>query len=152
MARALFSFLLSCALAVFTFLLIINFEDLNVIVSLPDVVLSVCIAFSIGLSFGLLNCWLSLYGTWRNVWKVLTRPLFLLSCIFYTFAMVPEVGKSILWYNPIIHAVGIMRQGFFSVYNGYYISTSYVLILSTIITCVSLIALYFQNERIISEI
>ncbi|MEK9570585.1 MAG: ABC transporter permease [Paracoccaceae bacterium] len=151
-ARALFSFLLSCALAVFTFTLIINLENLNVSISLPMIVLSILTAFSIGLSFGLVNCCLSLYGTWRNLWKVLTRPLFLLSCIFYTYAAVPEVGKSIIWYNPIIHAVGFMRQGFYNVYDGYYLSLGYVLILSLIITCTSLIVLYFQNEKIISEI
>ena len=52
----------------------------------------------LGLGFGTLNC--VLFGflpTWRNIWNVLTKPLFLMSGMFYTFESLPQRAQAILW-------------------------------------------------------
>ena len=57
----------------------------------------------------------------------LTRPLFLLSGIFYTYDSVPAAFQHVLWYNPLVHVVGMMRSGFYGVYRDDYVSVPYVM-------------------------
>ena len=82
----------------------------------------------LGLGVGTLNCVLiGFFPTWKNVWGVVTRPLFLVSGIFYTYDSVPAAFQHVLWYNPLVHVVGMMRSGFYGVYRDEYISVPYVL-------------------------
>jgi capsular polysaccharide transport system permease protein len=67
------------------------------------------------------------FPTWSNVWKVLTRPLFIMSGLFYTFESLPASIQAVLWYNPLIHVVGLMRAGFYGSYEAGYASPLYVL-------------------------
>ena len=67
------------------------------------------------------------FPTWRNVWNVLTRPLFLMSGMFYTFQSLPMAVRDVLWWNPLIHVVGLMRAGFYGSYEAEYASPLYVL-------------------------
>ena len=39
----------------------------------------------------------------------------------------PEPFRSILWYNPLVHVVGLVRSGFYSNYSPDDISVLYVL-------------------------
>lgn len=82
----------------------------------------------IGLGFGTLNC--AIYGfwpTWRHIWNVLTKPLFLMSCMFYTFDSLPPQAQAVLWYNPLVHAVGLLRSGFYAGYDPTYVVPAYPL-------------------------
>lgn len=82
----------------------------------------------IGLGIGTLNCVLfGFWPTWRNIWTVLTKPLFILSGMFYTFESMPREAQGILWYNPLIHAIGLIRSGFYSSYEPTYVAPLYVL-------------------------
>ena len=82
----------------------------------------------IGLGIGTLNCVLfGFWPTWRNVWTVLTKPLFILSGMFYTFESMPQEAQGFLWYNPLIHVIGIIRSGFYSSYRPDYVAPFYVL-------------------------
>ena len=53
------------------------------------------------------------WPTWRHIWNVLTKPLFFISGMFYTFESLPEKAQAVLWYNPLIHGVGLMRGGLY---------------------------------------
>jgi capsular polysaccharide transport system permease protein len=82
----------------------------------------------LGLGLGTLNC--VLYGfwpTWRHIWNVLTKPLFIISGMFYTFETLPPQAQAILWYNPIIHVIGLIRSGFYPGYDAAYVAPLYVL-------------------------
>jgi capsular polysaccharide transport system permease protein len=82
----------------------------------------------LGLGIGTLNCVLmGFWPTWRNIWNVATKPLFILSGMFYTFESLPPQTQGILWYNPLFHAVGLMRAGFYPGYEPLYVSPLYVL-------------------------
>ena len=64
----------------------------------------------LGLGVGTLNCVIfGFWPTWRNIWNVLTKPLFIISGMFYTFESLPPQAQAVLWYNPLIHAVGLIR-------------------------------------------
>ena len=81
----------------------------------------------LGLGVGTLNCVLfGFFPTWKNVWGVLTRPLFLVSGVFFTFDTVPPAFQEVLWYNPLAHVIGVMRSGFYGTYEAHYVSYPYV--------------------------
>ena len=45
----------------------------------------------LGLGIGTLNCVLfGFWPTWRNIWNVLTKPLFIMSGMFFTFEAMPR--------------------------------------------------------------
>ena len=68
-----------------------------------------------------------LFPTWSNIWSVLTRPLFILSAVIYTFQSAPPEFQAMLWWNPLVHVIGLMRSGFYGTYDAAYVSVPYVL-------------------------
>lgn len=89
---------------------------------------SVGLAAMLGLGIGTLNCVLfGFFPTWKNFWAVLTRPLFIMSAMFYLFESLPVRVQAVLWYNPLVHIVGLMRSGFYGTYDADYASPLYVL-------------------------
>ncbi len=92
------------------------------------IALSVSLAALLGLGLGTLNCVLfGFFPTWQNFWKVLTRPLFIMSAMFYLFESLPVRVQNVLWYNPLVHVVGLMRSGFYGTYEADYVLPLYVL-------------------------
>lgn len=88
---------------------------------------SLALAAFLGLGVGLLNVSLfALSRGWEVVYGVLARPLVFVSCVFYSFESLPQVARDVLWWNPIVHLVGLMRTGFYPVYDGAYVSGLYV--------------------------
>lgn len=107
---------------------LILFFGLEVNFDAASAALSFILAGALGLGVGTLNCVLfGFFPTWRNVWNVLTRPLFLMSGMFYTFQSLPAAAQEVLWWNPLIHVVGLMRAGFYGSYEASYASPAYVL-------------------------
>ena len=103
-------------------------QGLHVNLDLGRAVLAFVLAALLGLGVGSVNCVLfGFFPTWKNVWGVLNRPLFLVSGIFYTFDSVPPAFQKVLIWNPLVHIIGVMRSGFYGTYNTYYVSYSYVL-------------------------
>ena len=83
----------------------------------------------LGLGMGLCNTILfSISKTWELIFELITRPLFLISAIFFSFESLPLAAREILWWNPIIHLVGLMRQGFYAAYDGGHVSVAYLLV------------------------
>jgi capsular polysaccharide transport system permease protein len=82
----------------------------------------------IGLGVGAMNCVLfGFFPTWKNVWAVLTRPLFILSGIFYIFESVPKAFQGVLWWNPLVHVIAVMRRGVYGHYDPAFVSYPYVI-------------------------
>jgi capsular polysaccharide transport system permease protein len=105
--------------------------DAHVNLDLGHVAVAFALAALLGLGVGTMNCVLfGFFPTWKNIWSVLTRPLFILSCVFFLFESVPRVFQAVLWYNPLVHVIGVMRAGFYGTYDPHYVSYSYVLGLS----------------------
>jgi capsular polysaccharide transport system permease protein len=98
-------------------------------VRLDPVPLIMCftLAALLGLGVGLVNCSLfALSKTWERVYGVVSRPLFLVSAVFFSFGSLPGFVREVLWWNPLIHLVGLMRAGFYPVYDASYVSVLYV--------------------------
>lgn len=110
---------------------IIILDGVNQQMDIGAILLGFGVAVLLGLGMGTLNCVIiHLMPSWRQIWSILTRPLFLISCIFFMFDTLPIWIQDILWWNPLIHIIGVTRLGFYSVYEGGYISLAYPLIIA----------------------
>lgn len=96
----------------------------------------------ISLGVGLINCVISgLYPVWTQIWSILTRPLFLASGIFFTYESLPRVAQDILWWNPLLHISGNVRNGFYPTYEPQYISQTFVVGVGLVLTALGLLLL-----------
>ena len=99
----------------------------HVTIDAPLVALSLAMAAMAGGGVGVLNCLLiSVLPVWQRVWNILHRPMFIISGIFFLFESIPEPYRSILWFNPLVHVIGIMRKAFYPTYDAAYASPAYV--------------------------
>lgn len=111
---------------------------------------AMCIALGVGV--GTLNCFLIVsYPLWQTAWAIANRPLFIISCIFFLFELVPEPYGSMLWYNPLVHIIGLMRDGFYPYYHPSYISLSYVFGVSALCLMLGLLFLNRYHRDILAK-
>lgn len=86
------------------------------------------LAALLGLGVGAMNCVLfGFFPTWRNVWSVLTRPLFIISGVIFLFESMPAELQRVMWWNPLVHVIALMRSGFYGAYDPTFISGTYVI-------------------------
>lgn len=89
------------------------------------------LAALLGLGVGTLNCYLSMrFPIWERAWSIINRPLMLMSGIFYTYSVLPNAAQEVLWWNPLLQIIGLLRHGIYGVYPADYVSTTYVLSVS----------------------
>ncbi|MFK7944548.1 MAG: ABC transporter permease [Paracoccaceae bacterium] len=109
------------------------------------------LAAALGLGVGVLNCWLFAQSrSWELAWGVVSRPLFLISCVFFTFESLPGFAREVLWYNPLIHVVAYVREGFYPVYDAGYASALYVLSVALALGLVGMASIWRAPARLVS--
>jgi len=82
----------------------------------------------LGTAFGAVNAViLSMWDSWRHIEKILTSPLFFLSGIFYVPSLLPTALIEYLSWNPILHAVEWMRDGFYPNYDSTVLDRAYLM-------------------------
>jgi len=119
---------------------------------LTYILLSVATTAYLGVGIGTLNCYLmTTIPLWERVWQILTRPLFIVSGVFFVFSDLPAVARDALWYNPLIHTIGLMRVGFFATYKGDYISVIYVLVIASVSFVLGLLLLWRNHRRLMES-
>jgi len=85
----------------------------------------------LGFGMGATNAVLcSLWNTWTQVEKVITRPLFFISGIFYVPSRLPPEAIAVLKWNPVLHLVEWFREGFYSNYYSTVLDIKYPLFLA----------------------
>lgn len=106
----------------------------------------------LALGIGTLNAYLiARFAVWQMVWSILTRPLFLISGIFFLFNAMPHPMRDVIWFNPLIHVVGIMRAGFYPTYDANYTSMAYVLLVSLITFAAGLVLLRRSHRDLLGD-
>ncbi|WP_338418342.1 ABC transporter permease [Paracoccus tegillarcae] len=94
---------------------------------LGSLAMSISLAMLLASGIGTLNCYMmTSFPIYEQIWAIATRPLFIISAVFFTFETLPAVARDILWYNPLVHIVGLMRRGLYPTYDGEYISPLFV--------------------------
>jgi len=127
-ARFALNFMTDFMVAAALFTGIIWFNSLIVSLDLVIIAEAFVLGALLGLGIGTLNCVLfGLFPTWKNIWSVLTRPLFIMSGVLFLFEDVPAHFRDILWYNPVAHVISLMRSGFYGTYDAVHVSKLYVL-------------------------
>ncbi len=150
LARFLLAVLTQCTVAYCLFTGMLMVFDARVVLDVWAVLLGISMAISVGLGVGVVNCFLTgMSDTWRRIWAIINRPLFLISCTFFLYDSVPEPYRGWLWYNPLVHVIGQVRSGFYPYYEATYVSVPYVLGLSFSLTAVSLLFLRRYYLRIL---
>ncbi|KIN62715.1 ABC-2 type transporter [Sulfitobacter noctilucicola] len=106
----------------------------------------------LSLGVGTMNCFLfTMVPVWQRAWSVITRPLFILSCVLFLFETVPQPYRDILWYNPLVHVVGRMRSAFYPSYDAAYVSYTYVYSVALISLAVGLVFLSRYHRDMLND-
>ncbi len=151
-ARFVLALVTNISVMAILFVGIIQLFGLNLILDLPAILSSAAMAASLGLGFGILNCFLmSSFQIWIRVWAILNRPMFIISCIFFLPENLPETYRDILYYNPLVHIVGEMRTGFYPGYEGSYVSHLYVYGFSAVCALLGMALLVKYNRHILNN-
>lgn len=138
-ARGLLSIITSITVFCILMTSIVMFVDESVELDVVHIVEGLLVAIVSGLAIGTMNCLLSgLYPLWQNIWSIINRPLFIASGVLFIMDDLPRLAQQVLWWNPLIHATGLVRKGFYPMYEASYVSLSYALALPLTIFAISL--------------
>ena len=151
-ARFLLNMLTEIMVCYIVFTGILLIFDTRVIVNVPVVALGLLMAGFLALGVGTLNCFLfTKFPLWQQAWSILMRPMFIISCVIMVYDRLPDSVSYWLWFNPVVHVIGMVRHGVYSSYVGTYISVSYVFGFSAVCMVFGLIFLrryqYSMFER-----
>ena len=141
------------ALTVFCMVIIgiMQVVETRTILDIRPILTGLAIMAMTALGVGLLNCLLmGLFQVWERIWGILSRPLFLVSGIFFLYDDMPRFAQDILWWNPLIHGIGLVRTGFYPTYHASYISLPYAFGVSLILIAAGLLFMG-RNYRTVLE-
>ena len=126
-------------------------EDVRVPFDFPALALGLSLAAVLGFGIGCLNCLLNAFlPIWPQIWGVMMRPMFLISCILFTFETVPAAYQAVLWYNPLVHPIGFVRHSTFPTYMADYAAAGYPLLLAMTCAAAGLFFLTRYRSRILN--
>lgn len=134
------------------FAMIIATLDTPILLDIEPTMGAMLLAAFLALGIGTLNCALvGMVEVWDKFWTILTRPLFLVSGVILQYEDLPESLQDILWYNPLIHIIGYMREGFYPTYEATYFSPVYVLFISLITLFFGVVLLKRYHREILTN-
>ena len=127
-ARFLLSILTLIIVAAIVFTGAALILDTPIRVELAPFLSALGLAATLGLAVGTLNAVVFQFiPVWQQIWNIINRPLFIISGVFFTYDSMPEHLQAILWWNPLIHVIGLFRRAFYPIYDAEYVSVFYVL-------------------------
>ena len=101
--------------------------DTRTLPDLPIIVLAFALTLGLSLGVGTMNAFLlAAIPVWQRAWSIATRPLFIVSGVFFTFESVPHPYREVLWFNPVSHLIGLLRRGFYPSYDASFVSVPYL--------------------------
>lgn len=93
----------------------------------------------LGLGIGMINALLlTLWDSWRRIEPILAKPLFFVSGIFYVPDYLPPQVLTWLKWNPVLHAVEWMRNGYYADYDSMVLDKAYLVVVGAILVFVGL--------------
>ena len=126
-ARFSLNFLTEMMVAYVVFVGLFVIFDPQVIIDMGTIIHVFCMIAVLSLGIGTLNAFLfARFQAWQRAWSIVMRPMFIISCIFFLFDTIPLPYRDWLWYNPLVHIIGMMRHGFYPTYEASYVTPLYV--------------------------
>jgi capsular polysaccharide transport system permease protein len=151
-ARLLLNGLTDIVVAAIVVTGILVIYDLPFWLDLGPLALTMGLAIFLAAGIGTLNCFImTSFPAYERIWSIMTRPLFLISGVFFTFDTMPKLAQDVLWYNPLIHLVGLMRKGLYPTYGGEYISVGYVATIAAVTLFFGLLLLVRHFKRLMES-
>ncbi|MFN0115649.1 MAG: ABC transporter permease [Paracoccaceae bacterium] len=131
LARAVLETLTYLVIAALFLPALVRIEGMHPVVDPVPLALALALASALGLGVGTANAVLiAFWPTWRPVWTVLNRPLFLVSGVLFPFAAVPAELRPYVWVNPVSHVIALMRAAFYGPDEATGASAGYVLLVA----------------------
>lgn len=147
LARMIMNAITQLLVAYLIFAAILIFQDTRTDPQAGGIALALFLAFAFGSAVGVANCFLTeAFPWWLQIWAILNRPLFLVSCVLFIYDDIPQPFRDYLWWNPLVHIVGQARKAFYPSYPGDYVSPAYVLGVSLLVYALGL-ALLIRYHR-----
>lgn len=131
---------------------VLALEETRTVITIQPILIGLAICMLLGLGVGMMNCLITgLFPIWKTIWKVLTRPLLIASGVLFILEDMPTSVQNILWWNPIIHATGLVRSGFYPSYHPDYVSLIYCFGVAMILLTFALLMLWTKHEKILNR-
>ncbi|WP_119942873.1 ABC transporter permease [Neorhizobium sp. NCHU2750] len=116
-ARYMLQFATTIIVAVFVLGYIIATARHAVVIDVPPLLEAMFAASLIALGGGFANSVLfTMYPIYEKLFGIVTRPLFLVSGVFYIPDTLPPIAKDVILFNPLAHIVMQFRTGFYPQY------------------------------------
>src|SRR5262245_16492603 len=81
----------------------------------------------LGFGVGMTNAVVEqVFPTWREIYAVFSRPLMLVSAVFFTLDSLPIEARNIVAYIPVAHGVELFRTGYYSSYRSAELDVAYL--------------------------
>ncbi|MDH2326897.1 ABC transporter permease [Cereibacter sp. SYSU M97828] len=116
--------------------------DTHTILNVYSILIGLSMMAAMGLGVGMMNCLLiGYFPVWTRIWEIVSRPLMIASGIFYLpDDLAPQI-RDLLWWNPLIHGIALVREGFYPTYHSSFDTMGYGFGLGMILTMLALIFL-----------
>lgn len=131
---------------IMTFILIMltafYFELIDGLARFPYVFWGIVLALFMGFSFGVLAAAsMSLCEATKRIVPIINRAIFLTSGVFFSVSMIPQFGREILFWNPMLHISEMTRHGTFQNFPDSYFNVEYILVVITVTLTFGLVLL-----------
>lgn len=131
---------------------VVALYDSGAVLDAATIAQSLVLTVLFGFGVGAANAYLFLrWHLWHVLWSVISRPLFVISGVFFLFDALPPPMQEILWLNPIVHVIGLLRAGVYPTYGAGYVSGAYVLIVSLVLVAAAFLALGRHAKWLLHE-
>lgn len=151
-ARFLLNLLTELLVIFLVFLAILTFFETRALLDMGQIAQSLALAALFALGVGTANAYLFMrFPVWHVFWALINRPLFVISGVFFIYDKLPSLLKDWLWYNPLVHVVGMMRKGFYPTYDDHYVSPVFVIAVSLALMVFGFLMLSAHGKRLLQE-
>jgi len=128
---------------------IVMIFETRTVFEVPQMLLAYSMAICLGAGVGVTNCFLmAVFPVWQSAWSILTRPLILISGVFFLLDTVPSPYREWLFWNPIAHVISATRGAFYHSYDAVYVSPVYVFTISGVAAFMGMMFLRRYNRDI----
>lgn len=127
--------------------------DLRIGPDYTQIALAYLLGALLGFGVGCFNCYVMMtFPVWERIWQIITRPLIFISGMFIPFETMPKIAQDILWWNPLIHIVGVLRKGMYAPsYEGAYLSILFPIFISLMLMALGLLLLWRNHQNLLEN-
>jgi len=92
-------------------------------------------AFGVGTINGVIA---KLLPSWRQIYEVATRPLMLVSGVFFLPDSMPAAIRDTIAYIPIVHGIELFRSGYYAGYRSTILDPGYLVVSGLVVSLIAL--------------